>query len=50
MTEFLNVFKKATIEKDFIPNVDRVFKKTLDTATVDEIRIKVTEYSGRILD
>lgn len=42
MTGFLSVFKKQTIENDYIPNVDRVFNKVLDTATADEIRIKVT--------
>lgn len=50
MNEFLSVFKRQTIEADFIPHVDRVFKKVLDTATCDEVRIKVTEYSGKILE
>lgn len=50
MTEFLSVYKKQTIENDYIPNVDRVFNKVLDTATADEIRIKVTQYSGKILE
>jgi len=27
-----------------------VFKKALDTVTVDEIRLKVAMYSGKILD
>lgn len=42
MTEFLLVFKRGTIEKEYIPNVDKVFKKAMDTVTVDEIRIRVT--------
>ena len=42
MSEFLIVFKKQIIENEFIPNVDKLFKKVLDTATADEIRIKVT--------
>jgi hypothetical protein len=50
MTEFLHGFKKQTIESDYIPNVDKVFKKALDTVTVDEIRLRVTQYSGKILD
>lgn len=50
MTEFLSVFKKQTIESDYIPNVDKVLKKALDTVTVDEIRLRVTQYSGKILD
>lgn len=50
MTEFLSVFKKQSIENSFIPNVDKLFQKVFDTATADEIRIKVTEISGKILE
>eukprot|EP00347_Sterkiella_histriomuscorum_P001141 403373167 len=50
MSEFLIVFKKQIIENDFIPNIDKLFKKVLDTATADEIRIKVTQQSGKMLE
>ena len=41
MTEYLSVFKKATLEKEYLPNVDKVLKIALDTVTADEIRIRV---------
>lgn len=50
MTEFLLVVKKAQIESDFIPNLDKVFKKAQDPVTADEIRIKTAKISGKILD
>lgn len=50
MTEFLSVFKKQKIESHFISDVDKAFKYVLDTATIDEFRVKITELSGKILD
>jgi hypothetical protein len=50
MTEYLMVVKKRLIESDYMPNVEKVLKKTLDTATADEIRIRMTKISGKVLD
>lgn len=50
MTEYLMVIKKSLIESDFVHNVDKVLKKALDPITVDELRIRITRLSGKILD
>jgi hypothetical protein len=50
MTEFLLVAGRASIENDFIPNVDKVFSRAVDPVTADDIRIKVAKMSGKVLD
>ena len=50
MTEYLLVIKKKLIETDYIPQVEKVFKATMDPVTADEIRIRMTKISGKILD
>jgi hypothetical protein len=50
MTEYLLVVKKNRIVEDFMPNVEKMLKLALDNTTADEVRIKMTKLSGKILD
>jgi hypothetical protein len=50
MTEYLMVVKKNRIVEEFMPNVEKMFKLALDNTTADEVRIKMTKLSGKILD
>ena len=50
MTEYLLVVKKKLIESDYIPNLDKMLKQAQDPVTADEIRIRMTKVSGKILD
>jgi hypothetical protein len=50
MTEYLMVVKKRLIETDYIPNLERMLKQAEDPVTADEIRIRMTKISGKILD
>jgi len=50
MTEYLTVIKKSLVEADFIPNVEKMIEKAMDRITVNEIRIRMTKLSGKILD
>ena len=50
MTEFLLVVKKQRIIEDYIPNVEKLLRIAMDNTTTDEIRIKTTNVSGKIID
>jgi len=50
MTEYFLIFKKNSIESEFMPNVEKFLKKTLDPVFADEMRIKMTKLSGKIID
>jgi len=50
MTEYLTVIKKNLIETDYVPNVEKIIKKAMDSVTPNEIRVKVAKLSGKIID
>jgi hypothetical protein len=50
ITEYLMVVKKSKIVEDFIPIVEKMLNLALDNTTADEVRIKMTKLSGKILD
>lgn len=50
MTEYLEVLKKPLIEKDFLPPLEKVLKKSQDAAIDDEIRTRMARISGKTID
>lgn len=50
MTEFLLVVKKQRIVDDFVPNVEKMLRVAMDSTTTDEVRIKTTQASGKMVD
>ena len=49
MTEYLTVLKRNVIEKDFLPNLEKMLTKAADPVNDDEIRIRMAKISGKIL-
>ena len=48
MTKYLTLLSKDKVVQDYVPNVERLFKRAMDPATVDEVRIRMTNLSGKI--
>lgn len=50
MTEYLTCIKKAEVEKDYIPFLEKLLKVTQDSAINDEIRTRMAKISGKAID
>lgn len=50
MTEYLSCIKRAEVEKDFIPNFEKMLKVTQDAAINDEIRARMAKLVGKAID
>jgi len=50
MTEYLPVIKKKLVERDYLPSLEKIIKKSHDSAIDDEIRIRLAKLSGKAID
>jgi hypothetical protein len=50
MTEYLTCVKKDLVQNDYIPQISKIMKMALDPLTPDEVRIRFSKLSGKILD
>jgi hypothetical protein len=50
LTDFMKVVKKESVQNDFIPQLEKLMTSVHDPAYMSDVRVKLAEIQGRIVE
>jgi hypothetical protein len=50
LADFMKVVKKDSVQNDFIPHLDKLMTSVQDPAYMNDVRVKLSEIQGRIVE